>query len=83
MSTLSLSVSTSASAGSSRYTLLVAQRQADVRAAQLLRYQVFAEEMGAQVHNELPGVETDAFDEFCDHLIVRDDSLNLYGFATE
>ena len=55
------------------YSLLVARDTDEVRAAQRLRYQVFAEEMGAQVHNELPGVETDAFDEFCDHLIVRDD----------
>lgn len=55
------------------YSLLVAKDSAEVRAAQRLRYQVFAEEMGATVHGEQPGVETDSFDDFCDHLIVRDD----------
>ncbi|MEU6129669.1 GNAT family N-acyltransferase [Saccharopolyspora sp. NPDC047091] len=55
------------------YSLLVARDTEEVRAAQRLRYQVFAEEMGATVHADLPGVETDPFDDFCDHLIVRDD----------
>jgi putative hemolysin len=55
------------------YSLLVARDTDEVRAAQRLRYQVFADEMGATVHGDAPGVETDAFDEFCDHLIVRDD----------
>jgi putative hemolysin len=56
-----------------QYSLLVARDTDEVRAAQRLRYQVFAEEMGATVHAEQPGVETDDFDDFCDHLIVRDD----------
>lgn len=43
-----------------------------MRAAQRLRYRVFAEEMGATVQGR-PGIETDDFDDFCDHLIVRDD----------
>jgi putative hemolysin len=78
MSESQLLVST-APAGSSNstdvahYSLLVARDTDEVRAAQRLRYQVFAEEMGATVHGEMPGVETDAFDEYCDHLIVRDD----------
>lgn len=55
------------------YSLLVARDSDEVRAAQRLRYEVFAEEMGATVHGDAPGVETDPFDEFCDHLIVRDD----------
>ncbi len=63
-----------ASGGTPHYSLLVARDADEVRAAQRLRYQVFAEEMGAHVHTDYPGVETDAFDAFCDHLIVRDDS---------
>ncbi|QGK71125.1 GNAT family N-acetyltransferase [Allosaccharopolyspora coralli] len=55
------------------YSLLVARETDEVRAAQRLRYQVFAEEMGAQVEASVPGAEADAFDEFCDHLIVRND----------
>jgi putative hemolysin len=72
MSTLSLSVSTSASAGS-QYTLLVAQRQADVRAAQRLRYRVFAGEMGAVLRTVEPGLDIDDYDSHCDHLVVRED----------
>jgi len=59
--------------GTTPYSLLVARDTEEVRAAQRLRYQVFAEEMGATVHGDAPGVETDPFDEFCDHLVVRDD----------
>lgn len=63
----------SSSSEAAHYSLLVARDTDEVRAAQRLRYQVFAEEMGATVHGDLPGVETDPFDDFCDHLIVRDD----------
>lgn len=60
--------------GAPRYSLLVARKDEEVQAAQRLRYQVFAEEMGAQLHSDTPGVDSDEFDEFCDHLIVRDDN---------
>lgn len=56
-----------------QYSLLVARDSDEVLAAQRLRYQVFAEEMGATVHTAEPGVETDELDAFCDHLVVRDD----------
>lgn len=56
------------------YSLLVAREGAEIRAAQQLRYQVFAEEMGATLHSPTPGVDVDEFDEFCDHLVVREDS---------
>jgi putative hemolysin len=42
MSTPQLLVTTPASETTPRYTLLVAQQQADVRAAQRLRHRVFA-----------------------------------------
>lgn len=44
----------------------------DVRAAQRLRYRVFAEEMGAHVTGREPGLDEDFFDPWCEHLIVRD-----------
>lgn len=44
----------------------------DVRAAQRLRYQVFVEEMGARLHTDEPGIESDRFDPYCQHLLVRD-----------
>ncbi len=56
-----------------RYSLLVARDSAEVVAAQRLRHQVFAEEMGATLHSPVAGHDVDAFDEHCDHLVVRDD----------
>ena len=44
----------------------------DVRAAQRLRYQVFAVEMGARLDTKLPGHDVDLFDDYCEHLLVRD-----------
>jgi putative hemolysin len=49
-----------------------ARHQDEVRRAQQLRYQVFAEEMGAQLSGPLPGHDGDLFDDFCEHLIVTD-----------
>lgn len=46
----------------------------DVRQAQRLRYRVFAMEMGAKLTppaGRVPGLDVDAFDPFCDHLLVR------------
>ena len=48
-------------------------RHADeVRQAQRLRYQVFAEEMGARLSTTVPGHDVDLFDNYCEHLLVRD-----------
>lgn len=49
-----------------------ARQQDEVRQAQRLRYQVFATEMGARLPNTLPGHDIDLFDDFCEHLLVRD-----------
>lgn len=57
-----------------RYSLLVARDGEEVLAAQRLRYRVFAEEMGATLRTPTPGVDVDAFDEHCDHLVVREDA---------
>jgi putative hemolysin len=56
------------------YSLLVATDGREVRAAQRLRHQVFAGEMGAHLHSSVDGLDIDEFDDFCDHLVVRDDS---------
>jgi len=45
----------------------------DVRAAQALRYRVFAEEMGARLNCREPGIDHDLFDPYCEHLLVRND----------
>jgi len=44
----------------------------DVRDLQRLRYRVFVEEMGARLDHDEPGIESDRFDEHCQHLMVRD-----------
>nr|WP_315429583.1 GNAT family N-acyltransferase [uncultured Albidiferax sp.] len=49
-----------------------ARQQDEVREAQRLRYQVFAVEMGARLATRLPGHDVDLFDDFCEHLLVRD-----------
>ena len=49
-----------------------ARHQDDVRAAQRLRYQVFAGEMGARLSTPVPGHDIDLFDNYCEHLLVRD-----------
>ncbi|MEU4089208.1 GNAT family N-acetyltransferase [Streptomyces aureus] len=55
-----------------RYTVTLARTEADVRAAQQLRHDVFAGEMGALLNTPQPGLDIDAFDAYCDHLLVRD-----------
>ncbi len=48
-------------------------RHADeVREAQRLRFQVFAGEMGARLDTTVAGHDVDAFDDYCEHLMVRD-----------
>jgi putative hemolysin len=49
-----------------------AKHQDEVRAAQRLRHDVFAGEMGARLSTTLPGHDVDLFDNFCEHLLVRD-----------
>ncbi|NML50750.1 GNAT family N-acetyltransferase [Streptomyces sp. R302] len=57
-----------------RYLVGLARDQDDVRAAQRLRHLVFAGEMGARLDGPEPGLDTDAFDAYCDHLLVREES---------
>ncbi|MFC5996643.1 GNAT family N-acetyltransferase [Pseudonocardia hispaniensis] len=61
-------------AAGSRYSLLLTTDAGAVRAAQRLRHHVFATELGADLHGPAPGIDADRFDEFCDHLVARDDS---------
>ncbi|WP_406432071.1 GNAT family N-acetyltransferase [Streptomyces sp. NBC_01589] len=54
------------------YRVSLAVSQEDVRAAQRLRHQVFAGELGARLDGPEPGLDSDAFDSYCDHLLVRE-----------
>jgi putative hemolysin len=44
----------------------------EVRAAQRLRHDIFAGEMGARLSTTVPGHDVDLFDDYCEHLLVRD-----------
>ncbi|MFD0888217.1 GNAT family N-acetyltransferase, partial [Streptosporangium algeriense] len=54
-----------------RYTVGLADTAADMREAQRLRHQVFAEEMGARLDTPITGLDVDPLDAYCDHLLVR------------
>jgi putative hemolysin len=49
-----------------------ARHNDEVRQAQRLRYRVFSEEMGARLDTTIPGHDVDLFDNYCEHLLVRD-----------
>ncbi|MES2482217.1 MAG: GNAT family N-acyltransferase [Pseudomonadota bacterium] len=51
-----------------------ASQQEEVRQAQRLRHEVFATEMGARLQTPVAGHDIDLFDDFCEHLIVRDEN---------
>jgi len=58
------------SAGSSGYTLALAEPD-EIPEAQRLRHDVLAAEYGTQLPTLAHGLDSDEFDEHCDHLIVR------------
>jgi len=56
------------------FDLSLAQTEGDIRAAQRLRYAVFVEELGGDgaLVDHSAGLEADRFDQFFDHLLLRD-----------
>ncbi|HXH72944.1 MAG TPA: GNAT family N-acyltransferase [Mariprofundaceae bacterium] len=59
-----------------RLVVELARNEHDIVASQKLRYEIFARESGALLHNTIPGVDHDRFDPFCQHMLVRDESTN-------
>jgi putative hemolysin len=57
-----------------RYTLLLSTDPALVDAAQCLRHDVFTSEPGFALAGSADGRDSDRFDEYCDHLLVREDN---------
>jgi L-ornithine Nalpha-acyltransferase len=55
-----------------RMSVRLARSDADLRAAQRLRYDVFSQEMGAELGSAAIGLDHDAYDAVCDHLLVED-----------
>lgn len=53
-------------------TVAWARHADEVREAQRLRHDIFAGEMGARLATPLPGHDVDVFDDYCEHLLVRD-----------
>jgi putative hemolysin len=57
-------------------TTAMAHSDAEILEAQRLRYKVFAEEMGANLPSADEGIDRDIFDEYCEHLLVRESDSN-------
>ena len=53
-------------------TVSWAKHTDEIRQAQRLRFRVFADEMGARLNTTVPGHDVDLFDNYCEHLLVRD-----------
>src|ERR1700682_4736980 len=64
----------SASAAGPRYTLLLSTNPSLIEAAQRLRHDVFTSEPGFALAGASDGRDADRFDEYCDHLLVREDN---------
>jgi len=60
--------------GCAPFEVSLARSAAEMRAAQRLRYEVFALEMGARLPSAANGLDCDRLDEHCDHLLVRETS---------
>jgi putative hemolysin len=77
MSTASVLIAAEQSTQSSdtpRYTLLLSTDSALIEAAQRLRHDVFTSEPGFALAGATDGRDADRFDEYCDHLLVREDN---------
>ena len=72
ISALSSLPPTSHAAAPVRLQVRWARHLDEVRKAQRLRYTVFADEMGATLSTFLAGHDIDAFDDYCEHLMVCD-----------
>ncbi|TFW15533.1 GNAT family N-acetyltransferase [Duganella callida] len=69
-----------ARATSGKLVLSMASTPEELREVQRLRYKVFIESMGLSALERADGLDSDEFDEHCDHLIVRDrDTLMVVG----
>ena len=53
-------------------TVAWARHLDEIREAQRLRHEVFAGEMGARLASAVPGHDVDLFDDYCEHLLVRE-----------
>jgi putative hemolysin len=61
------------------YSVSWASTNEELRAAQALRWQVFAGELGAKLKSPIHGLDIDEFDPFCEHLLVKDEHGEVVG----
>lgn len=52
----------------------LAQGSREILAAQKLRYQIFAGELGARLPANAQDIDQDLYDAYCEHLVVRDEN---------
>jgi putative hemolysin len=57
-----------------KFSVSLAADEAQRMQCYKLRYDVFANELGAEVRGSIPGVDKDRFDDHCQHLMVRDNN---------
>lgn len=58
------------------YSVGLSRSEGEIEQAQRLRYKVFADEMGARLPAKIVGVDSDFYDPYCDHLVVRDEQID-------
>jgi putative hemolysin len=58
---------------SSAISVSWAKHLSEVRQAQRLRYEVFANEMGAHIKTSITGHDIDLFDDYCEHLLIKNE----------
>lgn len=65
-----------------RLECFIADSEELIKAAQKLRFHVFAKEMGAKLKTESEGLDYDEVDGYCDHLVVFDNLNNkIVGYT--
>jgi putative hemolysin len=75
-----ITIASDASINFSKLSVSIASTEEELREVQRLRYKVFIDAMGLSAMANPQGLDRDAFDEYCDHLIVRDNkSLKVVG----
>lgn len=72
----SRTITAAAPPAAAHYTVELARSADDILEAQRLRYRVFAEELGARLNPRIAGVDSDIYDPYCEHLIVRDEAAD-------
>lgn len=72
VTTAPAAAATRARAGAPRLVLGMAGTPQELRAVQRLRYRLFVEDLGLTALQRADGLDCDEFDDFCDHLVVRD-----------